>query len=128
MMQIALRILAVLCAVAVGWSAQMIGYLLIASGAGPLDIRFWASWSALYCAFALIFVAVPVAIWKPPAVTARPVRSILLAGCAGALIALTPPALGMLFLTVPLGFLVGAMSMWAYVALLGLLPGVFGSE
>ena len=51
---------------------------------------------------------------------ARPVRSILLVGAAGAVMTALPPAGYLFVLTVPLGFITGAFAMRGFIALVSL--------
>lgn len=118
-MRMAFRFAAAAAALGVGWCIQMALYLGIASGSQH-DIRLWALYSAAYCAFAMLTVGVPVVMSGSVYAFRHPVRSSVYSGAAGALIALVPPSGALFVLTVPLGFLVGAIAMWGYISLVSL--------
>ena len=106
--------------VSVGWCLQMLMYLAVAPGASNGDIRVWQSVTAVYAVAGWLLIGVPVAMGDPASYLARPLRSTLLAGCAGAGLTLVPPAIALVLIAAPLAFIVAAVAMWTYISVVGL--------
>ena len=117
--RVLIRWFVALISVAIGWFVQLGLHHLIFTHASEYDTLIWEIWTGVYCGVAWVLIGFPLAINNPsfPSLGSK-LKAVFFAGLAGAGIALLGPALIMYFVTGPLAFIVGCISMAAYLSIM----------